>query len=207
MVKKPIEKGAKKGTGKKKGSDTSAFKVLAIVTVSLIVVVGLFAGGKALYNKNSSQNEPEVAGGVLDKEGKSIPYTPLTKAEAKEEPFNDGYRDDNSQVNYLTSKEYRQKIDNKEDFVVYMGRANCPYCHIYRQFQDPVLKDLDKKIDGFDTTYFKGDKTWDSIVKEFDFQYVPEVAVFKKGKLESTMDEQTMFNSEKTVKAWFESKL
>ena len=132
-------------------------------------------------------------------EDKVIDYT--------QEPFTDGYKIQNDNLTYLNGDEASKLIENGDKFLVYVGRPNCPYCHLFRQAQDKVLKELGVKIYSIDTIYARYDtKLFDIVDKTLGVETVPEVLVVENGEVKSTLfsdlGEDDGFK-EDSIKQWF----
>lgn len=132
-------------------------------------------------------------------EDKVIDYT--------QEPFTDGYKIQNDNLTYLNGDEASKLIENGDKFLVYVGRPNCPYCHLFRQAQDKVLKELGVKIYSIDTIYARYDtKLFDIVDKTLGVETVPEVLVVENGEVKSTLfsdlGEEDGFK-EDSIKQWF----
>lgn len=136
-------------------------------------------------------------------EDKVIDYT--------QEPFTDGYKIQNDNLTYLNGDEASKLIENGDKFLVYVGRPNCPYCHLFRQAQDKVLKELGVKIYSIDTIYARYDtKLFDIVDKTLGIETVPEVLVVENGEVKSTLfndlGEEDGFK-EDNIKQWFTNNL
>lgn len=136
-------------------------------------------------------------------EDKVIDYT--------QEPFTDGYKIQNDNLTYLNGDEASKLIENGDKFLVYVGRPNCPYCHLFRQAQDKVLKELGVKIYSIDTIYARYDtKLFDIVDKTLGVETVPEVLVVENGEVKSTLfsdlGEDDGFK-EDSIKQWFTNNL
>lgn len=99
------------------------------------------------------------------------------------EPFSDGYKQDDSQLEYVNG-DMLEELNKEGKYLVYVGRPNCPYCHVYRQNQDKVLKNLDMKIYSIDSIYAKVDEKLNKIINEqWGLEGVPTVYVIEDGKV------------------------
>ncbi|MDO5026561.1 MAG: thioredoxin family protein [Tissierellia bacterium] len=79
-------------------------------------------------------------------------------------------------------KELNEKVDNKDDFVVYLGRKTCPFCLKLV----PDLEDIMKEL-GQDTYYLDVEETnkeMDAFFDKYNLEYVPSLLVFKQGQAE-----------------------
>ena len=123
-----------------------------------------------------------------------------------EAPWSDGYVNDDNHLDYLTKQEFAKKLNSGERFVIYVGRATCPYCHEYRSKQDGALENLDANIFSLDTEFYKNDKDVANFRDILGIEYVPTVAVIENGKVVSEMPESEMA-VQGTVAQWFRENL
>lgn len=127
------------------------------------------------------------------------------------EPFNDGYKLQNNNLTYLNGDDAEKLMNSNERFLVYVGRPNCPYCHMFRKVQDKVLKELNANIYSIDTIYARYDtKLYDLLDSKLGVETVPEVLVIEKGEVKSRLfddlGEDNGFKEE-NVKNWFVNNL
>lgn len=108
-------------------------------------------------------------------------YDPETIIDRDVAPWNDGYVQDDTYLEYLTIEEFEEKVDSGERFVIYVGRATCPFCHTYRQVQDPALELLGETIYSIDTEFYRDNETLASLRERLNNQYVPEVLLIEDG--------------------------
>lgn len=208
-------------------------KSILVLTSSLVLGGVFFVGGSYLGNYlGSSGNDTEytetteVVDSEESKESKETLVTdngfkektakdfvkgePKMEQESvidrKEEPFNDGYKLDDSHLDYITKQEFKAKLDSGERFVIYVGRATCPYCHKYRPHQDAVLDKLDETIFSLDTEFYKNDPDVKAIRDNLGIEYVPTIAVIENGEIVSEMPEEAM-QIQGTVQQWFKDNL
>lgn len=98
---------------------------------------------------------------------------------------------------FLSYEDYEEKIAQGETFMVYIGRATCPYCKVLTT----VLEKEKGKIQSqmpfyyFNVIWYKqaildkkagAEEKWNTIKKEIGFQYIPCILYYKEGKLESS---------------------
>lgn len=130
-------------------------KSLIILVLSLIFVMG------ACANKDSKGNNE-------------------TKSENKQQVYTEkDYEESVKEFKKTDIKELNNKIDKKDNFVVYLGRKTCPYCVMLI----PDLKDIMNEI-GQETYYLDVENTsneMDDFFKKYKLEYVPSLLVFKEG--------------------------
>lgn len=79
----------------------------------------------------------------------------------------------------IEAKDVNKKIANKEDFVLYLGRKNCPYCVKLAPDFKKIAKDL--KVDVLYMDTLETNDEMDKFFKNHKLEYVPSILVFKKG--------------------------
>lgn len=104
--------------------------------------------------------------------------------------------DDHGLQMFMTYEELKEKQNNKETFVVYIGRQTCPYCAILT----PVLEEKKEFVSSevsfyyFNVINYKqaildevegAQERWDSLKEEVGFTYIPCILYYKDGKLEN----------------------
>lgn len=127
------------------------------------------------------------------------------------EPFNDGYKLQNNNLTYLNGDDAEKLMNSNARFLVYVGRPNCPYCHMFRKIQDKVLNELNANIYSIDTIYARYDtKLYDLLDSKLGVETVPEVLVIEKGEVKARLfddlGEEKGFKEE-NVKNWFVNNL
>lgn len=200
-----------------------------IILASVVLGLGVLGGGYAISNQADSDDSTKESSdttatestesttevGEVDKSYANQVDADAHKSlesvvvDTTEDPFTDGYKLDNSQLTYLDSKEATELMENGDKFLVYVGRPNCPYCHEYRQVQDPVLKELGEKIYSIDTIYARYDKKLIEIVQDLDIDSVPTVVVIENGKITKDLIEDlgNDYTNYDSLKGWFEENL
>lgn len=202
-------------------NNNNKFFKIAVGSISVLAVGGISV--MALQNKDSDKETTKSATSTTNNATSAYnqEYASKVDASAKksledkvinytEAPFTDNYKLDDSHLNYLNSTEAKELLAGNKKLVVYVGRPNCPYCHMYRQVQDPVLKELDKDIYSIDTIYARYDTELYTILsKQLDITSVPTVVVIENGKITKDLTEDLgsdYMNKEK-VKEWFSENL
>ena len=205
-----------------------------IYAICVSVILGVSALGFGYYSSQNAENDlkdkteqtttktstTEVADNIVN--GYNLKFKDMVDVDAhksledkvidfSEEPFTDGYKLQNDNLKYLDGEEAQKLVDSGERFLVYVGRPNCPYCHVFRQAQDKVLKELDATIYSIDTIYARYDtKLFDIVDKTFGVETVPEVLVVENGEVKSTLfkdlGEEKGFEEE-SIKEWFTNNL
>ena len=193
-----------------------------LITIASSVILGLsFLGGSYLLTQNYKESNPDKITEVskenevdgFDKAFLSqVNPTTFTSLEdvvvdRTQAPFSDGYVANFIQ-NYIKSP-IQKLFDNKESFLLYVGRPNCPYCHEFRKSQDKALEELGMTIYSIDSIFAKYDlKLKDIMQNVLKVEYVPAVFVIEngevKGNLFDDLKEDEAYNYEK-VKGWFET--
>lgn len=194
--------------------------------VPLVAVSSVVLGALALYAGSSlgtllgTPNAPEsdtsaaVEEAVVEEEVVAWKAAPLIDGEPKLNPedvidrsvapWSDGYKLDDTHLDYLTADEFEAKIDSGERFVIYIGRATCPYCHEYRQLQDKALSNLGETIYSVDTEYYKNNEKIAELRENLDVEFVPDVVVIENGKATTHLPEEIQVSSVEGVTEWFE---
>lgn len=195
-----------------------------LITIASSVILGLsFLGGSYLLTQNYKESNPDKITEVskedevdgFDKAFLSqVNPTTFTSLEdvvvdRTQSPFSDGYVADSENLTYLNGRNAQKLFDNKESFLLYVGRPNCPYCHEFRKSQDKALEELGMTIYSIDSIFAKYDlKLKDIMQNVLEVEYVPAVFVIEngevKGNLFDDLKEDEAYNYEK-VKGWFET--
>lgn len=201
-----------KGTEKNKKKIHPALLVLGVVGVGAVSLYAGTALGTMLGTPDeiptpdvASESEEEekgwVAGDLVDGEPKTVQEDVVNRQIA---PWSDNYKLDDTHLDYLTADEIQAKIDSGERFVVYFGRATCPYCHEYRQLQDKALENLDETIYSVDTEYYMDNEQISEIRAELGVEFVPNVVVIEDGKVIEELPEDVQVSSVEGVSEWLE---
>lgn len=174
-------------------------KSLASLTLSLLLLGGCGVASESV--KDSSSDSTPVATSESElKEETVVETESVVEVERDEngipvgysadylnsEPLiANGYVLDNSMLNEVKLSGLMEKLENKETFVLYIGRDTCKWCHYLRQTQDFVLKDLGEKV-----VYLNSEvrdeltqKEFDLLVDKLGIVYVPYVVVIKDGEV------------------------
>lgn len=201
---------------------------IPLVTISAIVLGALsLYGGSVLGNMLGTPNdastdvaiESESSTSESTEEEEVVAWTPAPLIDGepklnqedvvdrKVAPWSDNYKLDDTHLDYLTAEEFEAKIDSGERFVIYVGRATCPYCHEYRQLQDKALGNLDETIYSVDTEYYMNNEKIAELRKNLDVEFVPDVVVIEDGKAVTHLPEDVQVSSVDGVTEWFEGVL
>lgn len=199
------------------------------IVASVILGCGVLGGSYLLtQNNKENANEPKTEQTTQTSEednivdGFNVKYKDMVDVDGhksleekvvnfSEEPFNDGYKLQNNNLTYLNGVDAEKLMNSNDRFLVYVGRPNCPYCHMFRQIQDKVLKELDANIYSIDTIYARYDtKLYDLLDSKLGVETVPEVLVIEKGEVKARLfddlGEDNGFKEE-NVKNWFVNNL
>lgn len=67
----------------------------------------------------------------------------------------------------ITFDEYKQKIDNKESFILFIGSETCSHCSDFKKTINKVLEKYDVEINYIDISSFSGEESlkFNSMVK------------------------------------------
>jgi len=90
-------------------------------------------------------------------------------------------------VKKITIDEYHQMINDKESFVVYIGRASCKFCSITSASLDEVADEALPVYDLELEPYYQTPQ-YDEIKEEFGIYYVPSFKYIEKGELKYHMN-------------------
>lgn len=219
--KEPLEKEVTKETLPKKKMNVPLVAVSSVVLGALALY-----GGSALGTHLGTPNTPDsdtsaVEEAVVEEEEEeevvAWEAAPLIDGEPKLNqedvidrsvgPWSDGYKLDDTHLDYLTAEEFEAKIDSGERFVIYIGRATCPYCHEYRQLQDKALGNLGETIYSVDTEYYMNNEKIAELRENLDVEFVPDVVVIENGKATTHLPEEIQVSSVDGVTEWFEGVL
>jgi len=92
-----------------------------------------------------------------------------------------------SNIEEISLKEFKTKIENKETFALYVGNKNCSHCVSYRPILEKVLKDYDITIYHIDNSKLSEDE-----YKEFktyiNISGTPTIAFITDGQEETTLN-------------------
>lgn len=202
-------------------NNNNKFFKIAVGSIAVLAVGGISV--MALQNKDSDKDTTKSSASTSTSTTSAYNQEYASKVDASSKksledkvvdytvaPFTDNYKLDDSHLNYLDSTEAKELLASNKKFVVYVGRPNCPYCHMFRQVQDLVLKELDKDIYSIDTIYARYDTELYTILsKQLDITSVPTVVVIENGKIKKDLTEDLgsdYMNKEK-VKEWFSENL
>lgn len=103
-------------------------------------------------------------------------------------------------INESTSSKIHKKLDKKEDFILYIGRENCPYCQLVKPNLHTFSKNNNEAI-FYLNTRSKNDSNDDvaSLLEEFSVDTVPTILIVDNGAIKKTytgVDEYSEFKNE-----------
>jgi len=91
-------------------------------------------------------------------------------------------------INSITYDTFIDKINKKEDFIVYVGRPTCPDCTEF----EPKLIEMIEKYGLSQKIYYlnvaeirKDDAEWELFKEKYEIQYTPTIVKIENGKAES----------------------
>ena len=98
-------------------------------------------------------------------------------------------------IDEIKYEDYKVLLENKESFILYVGRSTCPDCERF----EPVLKSIQFKseIKHIDTQPYKdaivneeenAQENYDSFKNEIGYEWIPYVCAVKEGKIISEFD-------------------
>lgn len=79
-------------------------------------------------------------------------------------------------------KEVRAKIQEGDDFLLYLGRESCPDCEDFVPTLNQVAKTLRIPVYYMDSTGTKEHKELKAFREEYDVESVPTLLIFQKGR-------------------------
>ena len=92
----------------------------------------------------------------------------------------------------ISSDDLKQKINNKETFILYIGNDNCSHCISYKPVLESVLKKYKIKIYHLDNTKYE--------INDFNIEGTPTVLFVEKGEEETTLNRiNGEISKEKTI--------
>ncbi|BDR55677.1 DUF6568 family protein [Xylocopilactobacillus apis] len=89
-------------------------------------------------------------------------------------------------LNSITVDKFKKMVKNKKEFIVYVGRPNCPDCSF---FENDFLKFLKRNKFKDSILYLNVSQVhekkneWNTFKKKYDIKYTPTLAKYKGGKL------------------------
>ncbi len=105
------------------------------------------------------------------------------------------------EINY---EEYKQKIENKEDFALYIGSTNCSHCQDFKPTLEKVINDYDLEIFYVDLSKLDQEQ-YNHIWDWSAIEGTPEIIFIEKGnpklfgRVEGAVSEVTLVNKLKSV--------
>lgn len=177
-------------------------KSLASLTLSLLLLGGCGVASESITDSDESVKDSSDSATVtttesevkeaeeqavveVERDENGIPVGYSSEYLNSEPLIDNGYVLDNSMLTEVKLDGLLEKLENKETFVLYIGRDTCKWCHYLRQTQDFVLKDLGEKV-----VYLNSEvrdeltqKEFDILVDKLGIVYVPYVVVIKDGEV------------------------
>lgn len=92
-----------------------------------------------------------------------------------------------SNIKEITLDEFKDKITNKESFVVYIGNEDCSHCQSYKPTLEKVLNDYDITIYHIDNSKLS-DKEYGEFKNYVSISGTPTVAFITEGEEESALN-------------------
>ncbi|MBX9158325.1 thioredoxin family protein [Bacillus cereus] len=117
------------------------------------------------------------------------------------------YKEDNSHLNKLTTVDFKSVLSSGESKIIYLGRPTCPNCRDYRPIQDKVLKDMDMKIEYYNTDDAKKEDmdSFKQILETLKVEGVPTLLKVRDGKVEELAPgDAYMDKTGAALKGWLE---
>lgn len=84
-----------------------------------------------------------------------------------------------SQLEQISKDEVSSKMDNHEDFIVYIGRENCPYCVEFSEQLSEINSQFEEVLYYLDTENFSEEDK--EIMKRMTVQFVPSIVKVEDG--------------------------
>ena len=103
-------------------------------------------------------------------------------------------------IKEISYKEFKEKIDNKESFPVYIGKENCSYCISYKPTLEAVVKENNITLYYIDYSKLK-DKELIEFSSILKIDGTPTVAFITDGEEETTLNRiEGQASKEKTIR-------
>lgn len=111
---------------------------------------------------------------------------------------------ENKNIKSISLNEFKQKIENKETFVVYVGNKDCVHCNNYMPTLKKVLKDYNITIYQIDNSKLT-EEEYGNFKTYVSISGTPTIAFIKNGEEESTLDRIVGETDEETTIKKFKS--
>lgn len=90
-------------------------------------------------------------------------------------------------IKEITLEQFKEKITNKESFVVYVGNDNCSHCNNYKPILEKVIDDYNITIYHVDNSKLS-DEEYNEFKTYVNISGTPTVAFITDGEEESTLN-------------------
>ncbi len=95
------------------------------------------------------------------------------------------YTDYVADFELLPIEALQQKINDREDFVVYIGRASCPYCQLFVPKLHAAALQEQIALLHVDSDAERANDVFLNFRRTYGLQYVPALLTFRAGNLQS----------------------
>ena len=96
----------------------------------------------------------------------------------------DSYKEAMTYVKKIRLSEVKDKINNKENFILYIGRESCPYCQKFAPKLAVAIQKTNQTVYYLDNDS-KERKDITSLAHDMNIKTVPNLSSFKKGSKEN----------------------
>ena len=96
----------------------------------------------------------------------------------------DSYKEAMTYVKKIPLSEVQEKINNKEDFILYIGRESCPYCQKFAPKLAVAIQKTNQTVYYLDNDS-KERKDITAFAHDMNVKTVPNLSTFKKGSKEN----------------------
>ena len=103
------------------------------------------------------------------------------------------YKEAMTYVKKIHLSEVQEKINNKEDFVLYIGRESCPYCQKFAPKLAVAIQKTNQTVYYLDNDS-KERKDITSFAHDMNIKTVPNLSSFKKGSKETYLTKGSKSN-------------
>lgn len=103
------------------------------------------------------------------------------------------YKEAMTYVKKIPLSEVQEKINNKEDFVLYIGRESCPYCQKFAPKLAVAIQKTNQTVYYLDNDS-KERKDITSFAHDMNIKTVPNLSSFKKGSKETYLTKGSKSN-------------
>lgn len=97
--------------------------------------------------------------------------------------FRSEYENHVSSFSKVSAPTVEDKIQNKEDFILYIGRETCPECVHFVPVLSEVAGSEKIKVLYLDSTNTEKSKELKEFRDKYEIMYVPSLLIFKEGKV------------------------